>query len=146
ASLSAFYAPRLIGRLTAKRALVVSFAVLTAAFFLCPFSPWLVLAVSFYAAGGSARGVSGVALSTNLMGSVPQHFLGRGHNCLYFAGTGLQLAFGLLVGVVAHRLGLTYAFAIIAGMYLLACLSSFSSGESRKVDVDDLALNEAAGD
>ncbi len=146
ASLSAFYAPRLIGRLTARRAVVISFAVLTAAFFLCPFSPLLVLAVSLYAAGGSARGVSGIALSTNLMESVPKHFMGRVQNCIYFAGTALQLAFGLLVGVVAHRVGLAYAFAIIAGMYLMACVSSFASGEPKKMDVDNLALNEAAGD
>ncbi|HLH08675.1 MAG TPA: MFS transporter [Terriglobales bacterium] len=146
ASLSAFYAPRLIGRLSARRALVISFAVLTAAFFLSPFSPLLVLAVSLYAAGGSARGVSGIALSTNLMRAVPKHFMGRVQNCIYFAGTGLQLVFGLLVGLIAHRIGLTYAFAIIAGMYLLACLSSFASGETRKINADELALNEAAGD
>jgi len=144
ASLSAFYAPQLIGRLNSRRALVISFAVLTAAFFLCPFSPWLVLAVSFYAAGGSARGVSGIALSTNLMESVPKHFMGRVQNCIYFAGTGLQLAFGLTVGLVAHRIGLSYAFAIIAGMYLLACLSSFASGD-RDAGLNNLALNEAAG-
>jgi hypothetical protein len=71
--------------------------------------------------------------------------MGRVQNCIYFAGTGLQLAFGLIVGLVAHRIGLTYGFDIIAGMYLLACLSSFASGE-RNTDLDNLALNEAAGD
>lgn len=146
ASLSAFYAPQLIAKLNARRAVVISFAVLCAAFFLCPFSVWLVIAVSLYAAGGSARGVSGIALSTNLMESVPKHFMGRVQNCIYFAGTGLQVLFGLLVGLVAHRIGLTYGFAIIAGMYLLACLSSLASGEPTKVDFDDLALNQAAGD
>ena len=31
-------------------------------------------------------------------------------------------------------------------MYLLACLSSLVSGETKKIDTDNLALNHATGD
>jgi hypothetical protein len=77
---------------------------------------------------GSARGLGGVAISSGMMERVPPHFMGRVQNTFYFIGTGLQVGLGLLVGIVAHRIGLTYGFAIIAVVYAVAFATAAGSG------------------
>jgi hypothetical protein len=50
--------------------------------------------------------------------------MGRVQNTIYFAATGLQIVLALLVGAVAHHVGLRYGFLIIAGVYAVAFLSA----------------------
>jgi hypothetical protein len=47
--------------------------------------------------------------------------MGRVQNTFYFLGTVLQLVFSFLVGTVSHTRGLAQGFAIVGGIYLLAC-------------------------
>ena len=120
AFLSALYAPALIARMGTRGAMAVSMAVVTVSMALPPFSPWLALAVLLYAAMGSARGVSGVAMNTSLMEQVPPQVMGRVQNTFYFFGTLLQVVLGLTVGWVASRISLAAGFAVIAAVYALA--------------------------
>lgn len=125
AVISAFYVYRLISFRGPRGALALGMAFLSLSFFVAPFTHIVPLAVLAYAISGSARGVAGIALSSNLMEIVPRHFMGRVQNTIYFAGTGLQIALALVVGAVAHRISLTLAFAIIGFLYFLAFLSAY---------------------
>ena len=129
AVVSAIYTAWLIGKLGARHTVGLTMAVLSMAWFALPFSPMLAIAVALYGVGGSARGVCGVALSSTLMETVPKHFMGRVQNTIYLAGTSLQLITGLLVGYVAHHVGLAPAFAIIATMYLCGFLAALIPSE-----------------
>jgi len=120
AFLSVLYSPALITRLGARGAIAVSMAVVTVSMALPPYSPWLALAVVLYAAMGSARGVSGVAMNTSLMEQVPPQVMGRVQNTFYFFGTLLQVVLGLTVGWVASRISLAAGFGVIAAVYALA--------------------------
>jgi hypothetical protein len=51
------------------------------------------------------------------MEMVPKHLMGRVQNAFYFAGTFLQLVLAIGVGVVAHKVSLVAAFAILACVY-----------------------------
>jgi MFS family permease len=124
AFLSAMYAPAVIARLRSHRAAGISLGGLAVFLALLPFSRTLAIAVLFYLLMGSARGISGTAISSEIMEIVPKHFMGRVQNTFYFAGTLLQLAMGMGVAAVAHRISLTAAFAIVGGVYLVACLSA----------------------
>ncbi|MGD0598949.1 MAG: MFS transporter [Terriglobales bacterium] len=120
AFLSALYAPALIARLGARRAIALAMLLLTFTMALSPFSPWLAMAVLLYGLMGSARGVSGVAMKTSLMQQVPSHVMGRVQNTFYFFGTFLQVALGLTVGAVASRISLAAGFGAIAAVYAVA--------------------------
>ena len=132
AFLSALYTPWLISRLHPRRAVGLCMAVLSASMFIAPHlgsvrlqvGAVLALIVILYFFMGSARGVGGTAISSSMMEMVPKHYMGRVQNTFYFFGTLLQLGLGFLVGAVAHRVGLTSAFAIVASVYLLAFLST----------------------
>jgi len=54
---------------------------------------------------------------------VPKHFMGRVQNTFYFLGTLLQLVSSFVVGSVSHTRGLALGFAIVGGIYLMACLA-----------------------
>jgi DHA3 family macrolide efflux protein-like MFS transporter len=120
AFISAAYTPFLVRKYAPRRAVAICMFLLAASIYLAPFSRWLAIAVALYAVMGSARGVGGVALNSGLMESVPKHFMGRVQNTFGLIAIGLQLALGLVVGLVAHRYSLTAAFAIIASLYFLA--------------------------
>jgi len=124
AVLSAFYVYQLIRGRGQRPALAIAMAFLSMSFFIAPFTHLLPLAVVAYAISGSARGVAGIALSSNLMEIVPKHFMGRVQNIIYLAGTALQITLGLIVGAVAHRVSLTLAFGIIGLLYFLAFVSA----------------------
>jgi len=117
---SAIYAPVLIARAGARISIAGSMLLLTVAMAVSPFSPWLPLAVALYAAMGSARGVSGIAMNTSLMEQVPKHFMGRVQNTFYFFGTLLQILLSLVVGAMASRVSLAAGFAVIAVVYAIA--------------------------
>jgi len=85
--------------------------------------PWLVLAVLVYALMGSGRGITGVAMNTNLMENIPQHFMGRVQNIFYAAGTALQVLQSYLVGAVAQR-NLVAGFSLIGFVYALGFVSA----------------------
>lgn len=124
AFLSVVYVPLLIKARGSRHVLVTALAVLAGSMYSAPFSRWLVLGALLYWISGSARGASGIALSSNLMELVPHHLIGRVQNIIYCAATGLQVSIGLVVGIVAHRAGLAPAFAIIGTMYLLASVAA----------------------
>jgi MFS family permease len=86
-------------------------------------APALAATVIVYCIMGCCRALGGVALTSSMMEMVPKHFMGRVQNTFYFAATCLQLGFSFLVGTVAHKRSLAEGFAIVGGLYLLACLS-----------------------
>jgi MFS family permease len=124
AFISALYAPWVIARLGTRTAIAISMALLALCMTGSPFSPALAIAVMLYCVMGSARGVSGVAINSSLMEQVPQHFMGRVQNTIYFAGTFLQIVLALLVGAVAHKISLAAGFAIIGLVYVGAFVSA----------------------
>jgi MFS family permease len=124
AFVSVLYAPKLIGMLGGRRAIAFSMALLAACVALAPVSGFFVLAIATYFVMGSARGVGGVAMNTNLMEMVPKHLMGRVQNTFYFCGTFLQLVLAVSVGAVAHRVSLVLAFAILACVYAMSFLAS----------------------
>ena len=117
AFVSALYAPQAIAWLGGRRAIAFSMALLSVCVVCAPIAPFLYLAISIYFVMGSARGVGGVAMNTSLMEMVPKHLMGRVQNAFYFAGTFLQLVLAIGVGVVAHKVSLVAAFAILACVY-----------------------------
>jgi MFS family permease len=124
AFVSVLYAPKLIGMLGGRRAIAFSMALLAACVAFAPVSGFFVLAIATYFVMGSARGVGGVAMNTNLMEMVPKHLMGRVQNAFYFCGTFLQLVLAVSVGAVAHRVSLVLAFAILACVYAMSFLAS----------------------
>jgi MFS family permease len=121
---SALYAPQAIAYLGGRRAVAFSMALLSVCMVCAPISGFLFLAISIYFIMGSGRGLGGVAMNTSLMEMVPNHLMGRVQNTFYFAGTFLQLAFALCVGVVAHKVSLVLAFAILACVYGLSFIAA----------------------
>jgi MFS family permease len=121
---SAVYTAWMIRRLRPRGATALSMAIIAGCWFIMPFSRVLAFSVMLYCIGGSARGVGGVALSSDLMEIVPKHLMGRVQNSIYFAGTFLQISTGMLVGIVAHRVGLAQAFYIVGAMYFCAFLAA----------------------
>ncbi len=117
AFVSALYAPQAIARLGGRRAIAYSMALLSVCVVCAPIAPFLFIAISIYFLMGSARGLGGVAMNTSLMEMVPKHLMGRVQNAFYFAGTFLQLVLAIGVGVVAHKVSLVAAFAILACVY-----------------------------
>ncbi len=124
AFVSALFSSAFILRFRSKRAVGVAMATLSLGMFIVPHSPVLAISVALYALMGSARGLGGIAISSSLMEVVPKHFMGRVQNAFFFLGTLLQVIMGFAVGAVAHRVGLVSAFAIIASVYAIACLST----------------------
>ena len=137
---SAIYAPALIGGSGHRRAIGVSMALLGLSLISLPFlgsrvhgsfavtasltvGAALVVCVVVYSLMGCCRTLGGVAITSTMMELVPKHLMGRVQNTFYFMGTLLQLAFSFIVGTVSHVRGLAQGFAIIGGMYLLACLA-----------------------
>jgi MFS family permease len=131
AFISALYAPQLIAKLGGRRAIAFSMALLAVCVALAPISGFLVLAIATYFTMGSARGVGGVAMNTNLMEMVPRHLMGRVQNTFYFFGTFLQLLLAICVGTIAQKVSLVVAFAILASVYALSFIASSWPLESK---------------
>jgi MFS family permease len=123
AFVSALYTPWMISAIGSRRAIAISMALLAVCMILVPMTPALVFAVAAYGIMGSARGISGVAMNTSIMESVPQHLMGRVQNIFYFAGTSLQVALGFLVGAIA-QVSLVAGFAVIGLVYAVAFISA----------------------
>lgn len=140
AFLGAVYTPRLIRGAGHRRAVGISMALLGASLISLPFlgtrlhgrfsvtavcsvSLALLVAVLVYLLMGCCRALGGVAITSSIMDVVPKHFMGRVQNTFYFLGTGLQFVMSFVVGTVAHTRGLAQGFAIVGGVYLLACLT-----------------------
>jgi MFS family permease len=135
----AFLAPRLLKGTGHRLAIGVSMAVMGVCLISLPFvgahlhlpinfvlfkvAAGLLAAVAIYCLMGSCRAIGGVAITTGMMEMVPKHFMGRVQNTFYFAGTCLQLVFSLMVGTVAHKTSLAEGFAMVGGLYLLACVA-----------------------
>jgi MFS family permease len=124
AFVSALYAPQAISWLGGRRAIAFSMALLSVCVVCAPIAPFLFVAISIYFLMGSARGVGGIAMNTSLMEMVPKHLMGRVQNAFYFAGTFLQLVLAVGVGVVAHKVSLVAAFAILACVYGLSFVAA----------------------
>jgi DHA3 family macrolide efflux protein-like MFS transporter len=131
ACMSALYTPALIRGTGHRRAVGISMALLGASLISLPFLGTrlhgvglaLPVAVMVYCLMGCCRALGGVAITSTMMELAPKHFMGRVQNTFYFLGTLLQLGFSFAVGTVAHTRGLAEAFAIVGGLYLLACLA-----------------------
>ena len=134
AFISVLYAPRLIGKLGGRRAIAFSMALLAACVTFAPVSGFLKLAIATYFVMGSARGVGGVAMNTNLMEMVPKHLMGRVQNAFYFCGTFLQLVLAVSVGAVAQKVSLVVAFAILGCVYAMSFVTSSWPIEADIVD------------
>jgi MFS family permease len=131
AFVSALYAPQLIAVFGGRRAIAFSMAILSVCVAFAPISGFLVLAIVTYFAMGSARGVGGVAMNTNLMEMVPKHLMGRVQNTFYFFGTFLQLVLAICVGTVAQKVSLVVAFAILGCVYALSFVAASWPVEDR---------------
>lgn len=139
AFVSAIYAPKLIQFLGGRRAIAFSMALLSVCVAFAPISGVLALAIATYFVMGSARGVGGVAMNTNLMEMVPKHLMGRVQNTFYFCGTFLQLVLAICVGTVAQKVSLVVAFAILASVYALSFIASswpMQAEEAKEVAAD----------
>jgi MFS family permease len=91
----------------------------------------LAVCVMVYCLMGLCRAMGGVAITSTMMELVPKHFMGRVQNTFYFLGTIFQLVFSFAVGTVSHTRGLAKGYAIVGGIYLLACLAgSWPAAES----------------
>jgi MFS family permease len=132
AFVSAFYAPLFIGKFGARRSIAISLGALTVLMISAPVMPILSLSVLVYALMGSGRGITGVAMNTNLMEQIPQHFMGRVQNTFYAAGTALQILQSYLVGAVAER-NLAAGFAVIGLVYALGFISATWPVRGRQV-------------
>jgi len=121
---SALYAPQMISWIGGRKAIAFSMAILSVCMAFAPISGFLVLAILTYFVMGSARGVGGVAMNTNLMEMVPKHLMGRVQNTFYFFGTFLQLVLAICVGTVAQKVSLVVAFAILACVYALSFVAA----------------------
>jgi len=124
AFVSAVYAPQIIARIGARKAIAFSMAILSVCVAFAPISGFLWLAIATYFAMGSARGVGGVGMNTSLMEMVPKRLMGRVQNAFYFAGTFLQLVLAICVGTVAQKVSLVVAFAILGCVYALSFIAS----------------------
>jgi MFS family permease len=124
AVVSVLYTAWALRRLRPRGAVALTMAILAACWVAVPHSGLLAIAVMLYAVGGSARGVGGVALNSELMEIVPKHLMGRVQNGINLVGTFFQVSIGLLVGVIAHRVGIAQAFAIIGSMYFCAFIAA----------------------
>jgi MFS family permease len=139
ACMSSFYAPAVLRGTGHRRTIGIAMALLGTCVISLPhlgthlprsahvaaltLAPALAIVVMVYCVMGWCRGLGGVAITSSIMEMVPKHFMGRVQNAFYFAATCLQLAFSFLVGAVAHKRSLAEGFAIVGGLYLLACLA-----------------------
>jgi MFS transporter, DHA3 family, macrolide efflux protein len=138
AFMSAIYTPALIRSAGHRRAIGVSMALLGLSLISLPFlgahvhgslalsasfTVALAVCVSVYCVMGCCRGLGGVAITSTMMELVPKHFMGRVQNTFYFLGTSLQLGLSFIVGTISHTRGLAQGFAIVGGIYLLACVA-----------------------
>jgi len=87
--------------------------------------------VAVYCVMGCCRALGGVAITSTMMELVPKNFMGRVQNTFYFLGTSLQLGLSFIVGSVSHTRGLAQGFAIVGGIYLLACLAGMWPARDR---------------
>jgi MFS family permease len=140
AFLGALYTPKLLRGHGHRRAVGISMALLGLSLISLPFlgsrvggvlaasaslkiGTALAVCVAVYCLMGCCRALGGVAITSTMMELVPKHFMGRVQNTFYFLGTVMQLAFSFAVGTVSHTRGLAQGFAIVGGIYLLACLA-----------------------
>lgn len=121
---STLYSALMIRALGGRRTVSVTMGTLALCLFWLPFSHFLALAAATYVVMGSARGVGGVGITSGMMEMVPTHFMGRVQNTFFFIATILQLVFGYIVGLVAHRVALAGGFFIVGGLYGLAAVTA----------------------
>jgi MFS family permease len=123
AFVSVAYAARATSRMGARRAVALCMAVLAICSFVMGASHILWVSITLFFFMGSGRGWGGIAITTDMMQRVPKHFMGRVQNTFYFLGTGLQIFTALLVGYVAHHIGLARGIAIIGSLYAIAAVA-----------------------
>jgi hypothetical protein len=149
ACLSAVYTPMLIRGTKHHRAVGISMALMGMSLISLPFlgahlhgsltlsasisvAVALAVCVMVYCVMGCCRALGGVVINSTMMELVPKHFMGRVQNTFYFLGTILQLIFSFVVATVSHTKGLAQGFAIVGGIYLLACVfGSWPAPQSR---------------
>lgn len=136
AFISVLYAPWMIARVGGRKSVAFSMALLSICVVVAPVSKFFALAIAMYFVMGSGRGLGGVAMQTSLMEMVPKHLMGRVQNAFYFWGTFLQLVLAIAVGMVAQKVSLVVAFAMLGVVYGLAFVAaSWPVGAERVEEV-----------
>jgi MFS transporter, DHA3 family, macrolide efflux protein len=122
ACVSSFYTPALLRGTGHRRAIGIAMGLLGVCLIALPhLGAHLPHSVSV-AAFTLAPALTAAVMVYCMMEMVPKHFMGRVQNTFYFAATCLQLGFSFLVGAIAHKRSLAEGFAIVGGLYLLACV------------------------
>jgi MFS family permease len=124
ALVSVFYSSRFIRRYGAHRAVTITMSMIALSEFFLPSARWLAVGVAVLFIMGSSRGVGGIAISSEMMQTVPKYIMGRVQNTFFFLASGLQIFTSLLAGEAAHREGLRYGFWLVASMYVGAALAA----------------------
>jgi MFS family permease len=124
ALVSVVYSSRIIRRYGANRAVTITMSMIALSLFFLPGVRWLAIAVMVLFIMGSSRGVGGIAISSEMMQTVPKYIMGRVQNTFFFLASGLQIFTSLLAGEAAHREGLRYAYWLVALMYVGAALAA----------------------
>jgi len=141
AFVSTFYAARMSRAFGWGRVVPLSMLLLATCFFVVPHSTMvgigagIYLASSIYFIAGTARGVGGIALSTNMMELIPKHFMGRVQTLFSIFAIILQVTLAPVAGRVAQRHSLTAALALIGMLYFLATCTSFWGARKSTVPV-----------
>jgi MFS family permease len=124
ALVSVVYSSRIIRHHGANRAVTITMSIIALSLFFLPAVRWLAIAVMVLFIMGSSRGVGGIAISSEMMQTVPKYIMGRVQNTFFFLASGLQIFTSLLAGEAAHREGLRYAYWLVASMYVGAALAA----------------------
>ena len=124
ALISVVYSSRIIRRYGAHRSVTITMALIALSEFFLPSARWLAIGVAVLFIMGSSRGVGGIAISSEMMQTVPKYIMGRVQNTFFFLASGLQIFTSLLAGEAAHREGLRYAYWLVALMYVGAALAA----------------------
>ncbi len=124
ALVSVVYSSRLIRRYGPHRSVTITMSMIALSLFFLPAIRWLAIAVMVLFIMGSSRGVGGIAISSEMMQTVPKYIMGRVQNTFFFLASGLQIFTSLAAGEAAHHEGLRYAYWLVASMYVGAGLAA----------------------
>ncbi len=142
AFVSTFYAAQLSHKFGWGRVVPGSMFLISLCFFFVPHSTVMGMAAAIYLASsvyfiaGAARGFGGVALSSSIMELVPKHFMGRVQTLFSLSAITLQVTLAPVAGRIAERHSLTLALALIALLYVLATVTSFSGARTSVTTVE----------
>jgi MFS family permease len=128
ALLSGGIVPLIVRRFGVKVSVAAATGLLAVGCIVAPLSGRLAFALLIFLIMGAARGVSIVGVNTGLMEVVPKHYMGRVQNTFAIVSRLMQMLLGMLLGVVAHNVGVVAAFGALGMAYLVAALAAATAG------------------